>query len=299
MSKVLFGTLAAAVLAGCNNGNPAGSGTPASTASVVPALTWAAGGADTTVIRVQKYRNALFRDTATGKQLEPTLAIDKTPSQVSIEGGDFDELTYSTGRLQYAFCAHDGDAQPYVVERAMGVSDFEAFDKAFYDDKFFNLGPTAWDAQARLPFFVVDYQKGTQRYETTFTPSLSRLAKVSTLVDAYFKQMDGDGKPDKGVTETQYAIAAVNGTVTVTVSHVVQDDAGDVDETPVVLSGAKYSVDGKSSQAALLVTGGKGDSFTFPQPTGTASNPYVRLQLSISPKTDATFDTVLPVRVKT
>jgi hypothetical protein len=276
--KVLI-VLAAVVLAGCK----------------VAVNTPAAGTWKSTVIQVQKYRNALFREKATGKQLEPDAAQTLPPEQVTLEGGDFDELTYQNGRLRYAFFARESEVQPYMVEREWQEADFDALDKPFYDDHFFGLPAMNWDAKSRLPLYIVHYAQNQKDFESSFTPSLGKLPKLAPLVDGYIGQMSGDVKLPAGTKQLQYACSASAGVLTVSLTEASIDAVGDTIETPIKLTSVKYDA-GQGQQSATLVPGGKSNIFTLPQPAS-AVVPFVRIALSVTPAAPrAAWDTLLPVR---
>lgn len=293
MNKGILVCCALALLTGCK----VSLNTPTQTASAAaPALQRQPGMWQSTTIQIQKYRNALFREKATGKQVDPAVAQTMPVDAVALEGGDFDELFYSGGRLRYAFYGRDSDEQPFVTERALTSADFDQLDQPFYDDRFFNLPAQNWDAQVRLPLFVVHYEQGGKAYESSFTPSLNKLPKLAAEVDALLGQMDGDTTPPKGVTQTSYAMSAQNGTLTVTLTQTAIDSGGDAVETPLAVTGVQYDV-GQGKQTATLVVDPKKNVFSLPLPAGSKDFPFVKVALSITPAAPQTaWNTIIPVR---
>lgn len=250
-----------------------------------------------TTLVVSKYRNALFRDKQTGKQLEPAVVETLPVDQVALEAGDFDELAYNgNGRLRYAFYGRGTDDQPYVVEREMTEADFDALDSALYDDRFFSLPAQNWDPKVRLPLYVVHYEQGGKAFESSFTPTLAKLGKFAPIVDGYMTQMGSEAKLPKGASQIVYGMSAVNGTLSVTLTNVSVDADGDAVEKPIPLAGVKYDI-GQGPQPATLLAGGKEDTFTLPQPQGNGA--FLRVALSVTPKPPtAAWDTVIPIRTR-
>jgi hypothetical protein len=248
------------------------------------------------MIQVQKYRNALFRDKATGKQLEPAIVETKSPSEVDLEAGDFDELQYANGRLRYAFYGRTSEEQPFVVERVFTQTDFTNLEGALFADHFFALPVQNWDAKTRLPLYDVRYVQGDKGYRSSFTPSLAKLPKFGALVDGYIAEMGGDAHPAKGVSQTTYASSAINGQLSVTISQDTVDQDGDLVEKPVPLQAVTYDA-GQGQQPAQLPSGGKGNVFNIPQPSGTGT--FGVVTLNITPQGgSAPWSTSIPVRLK-
>jgi hypothetical protein len=286
--------LVLASLAGCKS--PTGTQNPA-----VPdtATQFTQGQAGTTQIQVQKYRNALFRDKKTGKQLEPAAAEIRPEADVELEAGDFEELSYGNGRLRYAFYGRDSEEQPYVVDRLFGETEFKAWEAALFQDRFFSQPIKNWDAKVRLPLFNVLYVQGDKGYTSSFTPTLAKLTRFSTLVDGYLGYMGGQAKPPKDVKLLTYAMYALNGTVQCSVSETALDADGDQVEKPVRITSASYDA-GSGIQAVTMTGADAGNAFIFPQPTTTdAKAPFKVYTLSITPAAPRNaWKTSVPVRAK-
>ncbi|MDB5097486.1 MAG: hypothetical protein JWM80_1907 [Cyanobacteria bacterium RYN_339] len=294
MRCTLVGILVIASLAGCKT--PVAVGGATSTPVPDAAANFQQGQWMTTQLQVQKYRNALFRDKTTGKQLEPALVETKPATDVELEAGDFDEIFYAKGRLRYAFYGRTSEEQPFVVERVVTEADFNALEGALYENKFFSLPIQNWDAKTRLPLYNVLYIQGDKGYKSSFTPSLNKIPKFGALIDGYIGEMGGDAHPGKGVTQTTYAASGVNGQLSVTLSQDVVDKDGDLVESPIALKAVTYDA-GAGPQPAQLPTSGKGNVFNIPQPTGTGT--FGIVTLTVTPQgTMAPWSTAIPVRLK-
>jgi hypothetical protein len=287
--------LVATILGGCKA--PGTANVPGGSAAVTDASTlFTQGQMNGTSIQVQRYRNALFRDKTTGKQLEPAIVETKNPSDVELEAGDFDEIQYANGRLRYAFYGRGTDAQPFVVERAFTQDDFNALEGALFGDHFFAQPVQNWDAKTRFPLYDVRYVQGDKGYKSSFTPSLTKLPKFGALVDGYISEMGGTTKPAKGTTQVTYASGVLNGQLSVTLSQATVDADGDLVETPIALKAVTYDA-GQGQQPAQLPSGGEGNVFNIPQPSG--SGTFGVVALTITPQgTTAPWSTAIPVRLK-
>jgi hypothetical protein len=244
-----------------------------------------------TVISVQKYNNALFRDKKTGKALSTDDARDKPEADVTLEAGDFEELAYRAGRMRYAYYAREAGAQPFVVERAIEEKDFEALDDAIWKDKFFGMPEKNW-SDKRFPMYFVQYDQSGKGWHASFTPDLTKLLKSGPILNKYMQDLSGATKMSPGTKQYAYYLTADKGTLTVSISTLTGSNGGDADETPWKFKSASYDL-GKGSQAATV--GSDGTSFTLPTPSGDGG--FQLMALKVTAEGDpGTWDTLIPVR---
>ena len=246
-----------------------------------------------TQIQFQDYHTALFREKATGKVLDPVAAQTESPDQVTLEAADFEELSYNAGRLRYASYGYENDVQPYVVERDLAESDFEALDQAIYDDKFFAAPHVNVDAVKKFPLFYLSYAQNGLGWYASFSPTMNRLAKTGPILNGYLQQLGSGTGLAAGTTQVVYYTSAVNGTMTIAVSDESLDGSNELADHPWHFASAAYNT-GAGYQTGTLAK--DGDSFTFAQPAAGSNGPYVLLGLKLAKGDGTTRETLIPVR---
>lgn len=282
--------------AGCVPGNAPK--VPASPASKAPGKAVAtrpaalpAGSFETTKLRVQKVRNFLFREKATGKVLDPRLAQTRREDEVTLDPGDMDEIVYDNGRLRYAFYGRTIEEQPYVVEREVARADYQALEDGLEADGFWGIDKKSWDDKTRFPFYYVLYTVGDAGYEASFTPSLGKLKKTGPLFDAYIDQMGAAAKLPQGTTQLAFAQQGAEGVITVSVSTQTPDKVGDPVEKPFNLTAAEVDA-GKGKVEALI--GPTENAFTYPQPA--AGGQFMNVSVTLTTEDGKKYKTILPIR---
>lgn len=271
------------LLAGCNGLVP--TGTKSVEAQRAPGM-W-----KQTYIGVQKYKNALFRDKQSGEVLDPLDARDKPEAEVTLEAGDFEELTYRDGRLRYAYFPRSTAAQPYVVERAVEESEFEELDKALYTDRFFGMDEKNW-ATTRLPLYFVQYDQGGKGWKASFTPNLNRLLKFGALANAQFDLFSGETRLPAGQAQTAYYLTAAAGKLQVSVSTQVGVAGTEAEDRPWKLKAATYDA-GQGHQAAAIDA--TGSALTLPLPKGGGAFQLITFKFTTE-GAPGTWETLIPVR---
>lgn len=254
------------------------------------------GQAQTTTISLLKYKNALFREKSSGKILQPQTAATKKPEDVELEAGDFEELQYDKGRLRYAFYGRETEAQPFVTERILAENDFEALDKAIWDDKFFAHDKKNWEGEVRLPMFYLRYSQDGKGHEASYAPSLSKLRSASRLLDKHLKQLNGEENLPANGTMTAYYLSAEAGKLKVSIATQQKKDA-DLVETEWKLKSASVDL-GKGFQAATIDA--KGESFSVAQPTADKpESPFQLMGIKVTTEGEPKeWETVIPYRAK-
>lgn len=251
-----------------------------------------------TVIVLQKYTTVAFKSKQTGKILTPEAAQTMAESEVELEAGDFEELTYAEGRLRYAAFGHANEAQPYVIERTMTEEAFEELDAAIYKDKYFTFDRKNWDANTRLPLFFLRYNQSGKGHEASFTPSLNKLPNTNRLLGVFLKEFNGEEKLRAGAVQTVYYLSATDGTLKVSISQQKGDAQGEVLDTPVKLKSAAYDL-GSGYQSATLQAEGAGTIFTLPQPARGDKSAFQLMGLRLSAEGElGDWDTLIPIRLK-
>jgi hypothetical protein len=244
-----------------------------------------------TTISVQKYINALFRDKKTGKVLSPDDARDKPEADVTLEAGDFEELTYAAGRLRYAYYAREKSAQPFVVERAIEEKEFEALDDAFYKDRFFSM-PEKSLADKRFPMFYVQYQQNTKIAKASFSPDIKKLLKSGPILTGYFDELSGQGKLPASAKQYAYYLTVDGTNLKISISTLSGSASGDADDRPWKIKSASYDM-GKGSQGATVDA--DGGSFSLPVPSGDGGLQLMALKVTAEGDPGA-WETLIPVR---
>lgn len=275
---------------------PTGAKVPTTPASKAPAKATrptqiAPGSFQSTKIRVQKVRNFLFKEKATGKVLDPAIAQTRAEAEVDLETGDMDELVYDNGKLRYAFYGRTAEEQPYVVERAVAQADYEALEDGLDADGFWGFDKKTWHQEQRIPFYYVLYTVGDAGYEASFTPTLSRLKKTGPLIDAYIDQMGGSARLPAGTKQMAFAQQGYNGQIIVSVADQAADRAGDAVDTPFKLTGAKVDA-GKGAVDALI--GPTENAFTYDQPK--ANGAFMNVSVTLTGADGRVVKTILPIR---
>lgn len=269
---------------------------PVATASKAPAKATRptqipAGSFQTTKIRVQKVRNFLFTEKATGKILDPAIAQTRAEADVDLQTGDMDELVYDNGKLRYAFYGRTTEEQPYVVEREVGKADYEAMEDGLDADGFWGFDKKTWHQEQRIPFYYVLYTVGDAGYEASFTPTLGRLKKTGPIFDGYIDQMGGGARLPAGTKQMSFAQQGYNGQIIVSVADQAADRAGDAVDTPFKLTGAKVDA-GKGVVDALI--GPTENAFTYDQPK--ANGAFMNVSVTLTGADGRVVKTVLPIR---
>lgn len=262
-----------------------------STAAKSPDANRPTGMWQKTTFSVQKYPHALFREKKTGKVLDPRDAGNLPEAEVTLEAGDFEELTYTNGRLRYAFFSRLAKVQPFVVERAATESEFEEFDKALYADKFFGMAEKNW-ANDRFPLYDVRYEQNGKGAKSSFTPNLNRLLKFGPLLTTQLGLFSGETPLPSGVQQHAYYMATEGGQLKVSVSTIVGTN-GEAEDRPWKFKSASYDT-GKGFQSATI--NAQGDAFTLPAPTGDGTYQLMGLKLVTEGNGPGTWDTLVPVR---
>lgn len=255
-----------------------------------------AGKWQDTTLSLLKYKNALFRDKATGRVLQPQAAAAKQPDEVELEAGDFEELLYDKGRLRYAFYGREADAQPFVTERTITEAEFESLDKAIWDDKYFAHEKKNWESEVRLPMFYLRYHQDGKGHEVSYAPSLSKLRTASKLLEKYLKQMNSEDSLPANGTMTAYYLSAEADKLTVSVATQKKTD-NDLVETEWKIKSATVDT-GKGAQSATVDA--QGASFSFPLPAADKpESPFQLMSVTITAEgTPAEWKAVLPYRAK-
>ena len=251
------------------------------------------GTPDTTKVRVQKVKNFLFREKATGKFLEPGLAQAFKPEDVLLEPGDFEELLFQKDRVRYAFYARETDAQPYVVEREWKAADWQAFDASLDADGMWGLKKKDnWDEKTRFPFYYIAYAVGDFAFEASFTPTLQKLKTAGPVIDGMIDSMGGNTpKLTPGTVEMSFAQQAADGQVRVAVSEVKADASGDPIEKPFNLQSAVVDT-GKEKIEAII--GPIESGFIFEQPRN--GGQFMTVSVKLTSEDNKTYSTLLPIR---
>jgi hypothetical protein len=244
-----------------------------------------------TYIGVQKYNNAVLRNKANGRVLDPEDAREMPMDAYTVEAGDIEELTYRAGRLRYSFTPREKDAQPFVVERPIDEKEFDAFDAALYQDKFFGLAEKNW-ATERFPMFYVQYDQGGKGHKASFTPNLNRIMKTGALITSYFGQLGGQDKLTAGTKQYAYYLNPAGSNLKVAISTLVGTKNGEAEDKPWTIKAATYDT-GKGFQNATVEADGQ--SITLPMPAGDGST--LLMGLKVTAEGDpGTWETLIPVR---
>ncbi len=250
-----------------------------------------AGSFETTKLRVQKVRNFLFREKASGKILDPRIAQTRQEDEVLLDPGDMDEIVYDNGRLRYAFYGRTIEEQPYVVERELTRDDYQAMEDGLEADGFWGIDKKSWDDKTRFPFYYVLYTVGEAGYEASFTPSLGKLKKSGPIFDAYIDQMGASAKLPQGTSQLSFAQQGADGVITVSVATQTPDKAGDPVEKPFNLIAAEVDA-GKGKIEALI--GPTENAFTYEQPK--AGGQFMNVSVTLTTEDGKKFKTILPIR---
>ena len=253
-----------------------------------------------TIIDFQVYRSVEFVDKS-GNVLDPLAAETMPPDQVDLRPGDLEDLTYASGKLRYAYFPHETDQQPYVAERPIQQADFEALDKALYDDKFFSFKSTNY-SQQRIPLYFIQYTQGDKGFSASFAPSLTVLSRTEAIVQPYLYQLGhlprvgedamppGADQLPSGVSQYVYYLSASGGQMKLSIATDAPDSSGTSIETDWKVTGANVDT-GSGFQPASIATD---SSITFPQPQGGGAK-LVGLKIDSS-GTPSHWETVIPVR---
>jgi hypothetical protein len=248
-----------------------------------------AGQWQNTVLSVQKFGTVVFRDKS-GKPLTDDEAKDANKDDLVVDAGGFEELLYRKGRVRYATYPAEKNAQPLVVERAIGEKDFEALDEALYKDKFFTMKPTTSTGEL-LPVFVVQYDQAGRGGKNVFAPNMGKLVKTNPILTGYFDALSGESKLEAGSKQIAYYMAPSGGNLQVSISTLTPSASGEPEEKPWVIKSATADF-GKG--AATGTVSADGASFTVPLPTGDAN--FQLMSLKVASDAEAAWETLIPVR---